>query len=164
MDRNLQTPRSPESTPIQKDIAEYILDNPGLIFEEYQKLLTALEKTGKYTARDVSIIYRREVADTKSSQFLFNQTCTTWLVNNYEGIITSPAELTSIVENLSGLKSADLSDKSSEKAEEEEKEIAAEAVEQLRDNTNDRVRNQLPAAKPENDINDISDWIARNSN
>jgi hypothetical protein len=162
MNSGFSKPHSPEISPIEMEIAKYILGNPDSVFEEYQKLLKKLKTHPNFTERQVSGIYRREVADTKSPQYISNLSSIPWLVNNYKDIIKSPAELTTIVESLSGLSSADLSDESSEEA---EKEFGENPVKQLRKNTKARAKSQLQTGTrvPSDADNDASLWIAEHS-
>jgi|GEM_PF-4819756 len=166
MNSGFSKPRSPEISPIEMDIAKYILSKPRFIFKEYQKLLEALKKIGKYTKREVSIIYRREVADTKSPQYIPNLSSTTWLVNNYQDSIKSVAELTNIIESLSGLSSVNLSNESSKEADEV---LLVNPVEQLQDHTKAGVTKQLqtgttvPNNKTPDADNDATLFIAKHS-
>lgn len=167
MNSGFSKPHSPEISPIEMDIAKYILSKPRFIFKEYQKLLEALKKTGKYTKRKVSIIYRREVADTKSPQYIPNLSSTTWLVNNYQDSVKSVAELTTIVKSLSGLSSAESSDEPSEEA--EGGFVAVNTVDQLQSDTKAGVTEQLqtgtriPKNKTPEPNNDASLWVAKHS-
>lgn len=149
-DSHLQ-PRGPEKFPINpqitKEIAEHILTNPDFIFSEYQKMLQLLSTKASITPREVSIIYRRELGDTKNPEFMFNQWAISWLILNTPETLSSPVEMVNMVETLSGIDSQDIPLQTSEE------------VEQLTAGTSKQVKAKLL----EVDDNDISDFIAGNA-
>jgi hypothetical protein len=152
----LLAPQSPEKRSIRPDLAEHILREPDNIFTEYRKLLEVLSKKSRITQREVSIIYRREVGNVRDPEFALDQACVSWLVNNYQDSIGSPAELSTLVEGLSGITNAELSNESS-----------AQVVEEITEDTTDQIQRQLPdleSRQATGNDNDISQWLVDETN
>lgn len=148
---NLSTTDQPatsrENPGMNQEIAEYILKNPEHAFEEYQKTLEAIDAAPKKPSnREVSIFYRTNIGNRKSPNFLYDQTCVSWLIMNIAQTIGSPTELVTAIEALSGLKTENLVDQNPD-------EITAESR-----RVSERARAQLPGESP--DDNDISDLIS----
>ena len=143
---------SPEKLPISLEIAEYILRNPAHVFEEYEKTLKLLaEKSAQgqqYRKSEVTIFYRNKIADKKSPTFTKDIFSIGWLINQKQ--ISSPTELVTMVEGISGLKAADLEIKSSEEVEEVSRATVQSATAQL-------------PTTPDED-NDISGWLIEETN
>lgn len=157
MTRALLQPSGPEKPAIRPDLAEHILREPDNIFTEYRKLLEVLSKKTKVSEREVSIIYRREVGNVRDPEFALDQACVSWLVINYKDSIGSPAELTTLVEGLSGITNAELADESS-----------AESAADIIEDTTSQVQAQIPElgepSRAGNDNNDISQWLVDQAN
>lgn len=110
-----------------------------------------MSKKPKITTREVSIIYRREVGNIKHPNFAMDSACVSWLVINHQDNIGSPAELSSLVEGHSGIKTTDLEDQSS-----------AEAANDIINETNTQINTKISAidnSKNNVNNNDISDWL-----
>ncbi len=84
---------------LHQEIAEYIVQNPDIIFSEYQELYKVIsQKEETITPREVSIIYRREVGNTKDPDFTYIAAAVTWLINNSKKELISPIEMVNFIE------------------------------------------------------------------
>lgn len=118
---------------LHQEIAEYIIQNPDIIFSEYQKLYKVIsQKEAPITPREVSIIYRREVGNTKDPNFTYIAAAVAWLINNSKTELASPIEMVNFIEANFELSPQQVDIKSNENIKELQSQIQKTIKEQLK--------------------------------